>query len=114
MVEDETFVRSHGCCFGAKLVRGAYMEKERRLATTAGLPDPVNESFEDTSRMYEKSMEYLLDKSVVEMDKYFVMVASHNEGSVTHALQRYVFVEVFNQIGLILYTSIYALNICDQ
>ena len=101
MVEDETFVRSRGCCFGAKLVRGAYMEKERRLANSAGVPDPVNDSFQDTSRMYEKSMDYLLEKSAIGMDKYFVMVASHNEGSVTHALQRYVFVEVFNQIGLI-------------
>jgi hypothetical protein len=47
-------VESRGSVFAAKIVRGAYMEKERKLAKLGGYPDPVNESYEATGRMYNK------------------------------------------------------------
>ena len=85
---DEKFVRSHGACFGLKLVRGAYMEKERSMAAKQGYPEPVHATFEDTSKMYQASVDYLLEKVAENPQKYFVMVATHNKSSVTHALQR--------------------------
>ena len=66
------------------------MEKERRLAASGGTPDPIRDSFEATSRMYQKSLEYLLGKASVDLEKYFLMVATHNEDSVTNALERYI------------------------
>ena len=53
------------------------MEKERRLAASGGTPDPIRDSFEATSRMYQKSLEYLLGKASVDLEKYFLMVATH-------------------------------------
>ena len=34
--------------FGAKIVRGAYLEKERKLAQELKYPDPVNDNYENT------------------------------------------------------------------
>lgn len=36
-------------CLGVKLVRGAYMDKERRLAEEEGRLDPIHKSWEDTN-----------------------------------------------------------------
>lgn len=41
--------RKGGFCLGVKLVRGAYMEKERKLAVKEGRPDPVQDCWEDTN-----------------------------------------------------------------
>ena len=86
---DENFVRSRGACFGAKLVRGAYIEKERYMAAKQGYLDPVCVNFEATSRMYQASLDYLLEKVAANSHKYLVIVATHNEASVTHALHKY-------------------------
>lgn len=44
--------QDEGFCLGVKLVRGAYMDKERMLAEKEGRPDPVHTSWEDTNERW--------------------------------------------------------------
>lgn len=41
--------KNEGFCLGVKLVRGAYMDKERKLAMKEGRLDPIHPSWEDTN-----------------------------------------------------------------
>ena len=63
--------------FGAKVVRGAYMEKEKKLANLHDYPDPINDTYEATGEMYLKVISYLLEKPEI-----YAVVATHNETAV--------------------------------
>lgn len=54
--------------FGAKLVRGAYMEQERARAQALGYPDPVNPTFDATTEMYHKTLSECLRRIKVGLD----------------------------------------------
>ncbi|XP_058974552.1 proline dehydrogenase 1, mitochondrial-like isoform X2 [Musca domestica] len=80
--------------FGAKLVRGAYMEQERARAQALGYPDPVNPSYEATTEMYHKTLTECLRRIKILKDngedakKIGIMVASHNEDTVRYAIEK--------------------------
>lgn len=84
---DYDFVTSLGAKFGAKIVRGAYMEKERKLAQAEGHPDPINDTYEATGAMYGKVIDFLIEKAA-NGDAVYVVVATHNEKSVLEAASR--------------------------
>jgi proline dehydrogenase len=62
---------------GAKLVRGAYMEKERLRATEMGYPSPIQPDKESTDRDFNACVEFCIEH----IDRIALMVASHNERS---------------------------------
>ncbi|MCW3074820.1 MAG: proline dehydrogenase [Flaviaesturariibacter sp.] len=62
---------------GAKLVRGAYMEKERRRAAEKGYDSPIQPSKEASDTDYNEAVRYCIDR----LDVISVIIASHNEGS---------------------------------
>ncbi|MBL7744196.1 MAG: proline dehydrogenase family protein [Chitinophagaceae bacterium] len=62
---------------GAKLVRGAYMEKERKRAEEKGYPSPIQPDKESTDRDYNAAVEFCIEH----IDRIALMVASHNEQS---------------------------------
>jgi proline dehydrogenase len=68
---------------GAKLVRGAYMEKERRRAAERGYPSPIMPDKEATDRDFNECVKFCIDH----IDKVALMVASHNEYSNLYAAQ---------------------------
>jgi proline dehydrogenase len=66
-----------GFLLGAKLVRGAYMEKEGERAAAMGYENPVNESRQITDDMYNTALRFCLDH----LDTMAVCNASHNADS---------------------------------
>jgi proline dehydrogenase len=62
---------------GAKLVRGAYMEKERARAEAMGYPSPIQPDKESTDRDYNEAVTFCIDR----LDHIALVVASHNEDS---------------------------------
>lgn len=66
-----------GFILGAKCVRGAYMEKERKRATEMGYPSPIQPDKEASDHDYNKAIEFCIEH----LDKINLVVASHNEHS---------------------------------
>ena len=62
---------------GAKLVRGAYMEKERARAEKLGYPSPIQVDKSATDADFDKAVTYCVDH----IDQIALIVASHNEAS---------------------------------
>ena len=62
---------------GVKLVRGAYMEKERQRAHEDNYCEPVHETKADTDRDYNLAMEYAVENREI----ISVCVGTHNEYS---------------------------------
>jgi proline dehydrogenase len=68
---------------GAKLVRGAYMEKERKRALGLGYASPIQVNKEMTDRDYNEAVHFCIDRIHV----IALIVASHNEYSNLYATE---------------------------
>lgn len=66
-----------GFMLGMKLVRGAYMEKERMRAYDKGYTCPIQPDKTSTDRDYDASVAYCIDH----IEQISVIIASHNEES---------------------------------
>lgn len=62
---------------GLKLVRGAYMEKERERSEEQGYPSPIQETKEDTDRDYDLALKFCVDN----YPKIQIIAGTHNEKS---------------------------------
>ena len=68
---------------GVKLVRGAYMEKERNRAHSKGVPSPIQPDKQTTDNDYNAAIGYCIDN----LESIACIVASHNEQSNLLAVQ---------------------------
>lgn len=66
-----------GYYLGAKLVRGAYMEKERRRAQAEGYPDPINPTKEDSDKLFNDALHFCIEHT----DRIYFCAGTHNEDS---------------------------------
>jgi proline dehydrogenase len=64
--------------FGLKLVRGAYMEKERQLASERGIDSPICETKNDTDNNFNLGLDFVFNN----LERISFVCASHNENSV--------------------------------
>ncbi len=68
---DERFI------LGAKIVRGAYMEKERRRAAELGYPSPIQPNKEAADEDYNAALRFCVDN----IDRIAFVAGTHNEQS---------------------------------
>jgi len=68
---------------GAKLVRGAYMEKERRRAAQLNYPSPIQPDKAATDSDYNLAVKFCVER----LDNIYMVVASHNEYSNLYATE---------------------------
>lgn len=68
---------------GAKLVRGAYMEKERARAKELGYPSPIQPDKAAADADYNAAVEFCIEH----LDRISLIVASHNEFSNLYTTQ---------------------------
>ncbi|HRI80238.1 MAG TPA: proline dehydrogenase family protein [Cyclobacteriaceae bacterium] len=67
----------HNYFLGVKLVRGAYMEKERERAAKMGYADPIHPTKEATDKAFNDALAFCIDQK----QRVSVVCGSHNEYS---------------------------------
>ncbi|QYO65646.1 proline dehydrogenase family protein [Leptolyngbya sp. 7M] len=73
-----------GYILGVKLVRGAYMEKERQRAEEMGYPSPIHDDKAATDADYDSAIEYCLKH----LDEVSFVAGTHNEASTRMLAER--------------------------
>lgn len=63
--------------YGVKLVRGAYMEKERARAQELGYPSPIQPDKASTDKDYDAALDFLVANKAI----FSVCAGTHNENS---------------------------------
>ncbi len=75
--DDHEIAAKEGFILGAKLVRGAYMEKERKRAVEMGYPSPIQPDKQSSDRDYDAALDYCTDH----IDQIAFVAGTHNEES---------------------------------
>ncbi|MCK5400580.1 MAG: proline dehydrogenase family protein [Flavobacteriaceae bacterium] len=69
--------KTEGFKLGMKIVRGAYMEKERERADEKGYPSPICKNKQETDDNFNNILTYILDH----LDDISLFIGTHNEES---------------------------------
>ncbi len=81
---DTEEARAKGYYLGVKLVRGAYLEKERLRAHEEEYQDPIQATKEDTDRDFNAAIDYCLENR----DVVSICLGTHNEYSCQYCVQQ--------------------------
>lgn len=80
--ESHRIAKAGGYILGAKLVRGAYMEKERLRADKYHYPSPIQENKATTDQDFDAAIAYCLEH----INEISLFIGTHNEKSCYHAI----------------------------
>lgn len=74
---DYLIAKETGFILGVKMVRGAYMEKERKRALEMGYPSPIQPDKRSTDRDYDESLRFCIEN----IAQIGIVCGTHNEDS---------------------------------
>ena len=77
MQENLDRAKEKGYFIGYKMVRGAYMEKERQRAAEMNYPDPIQPTKDASDKNYNDGIDFIM----AHLDKVSCFVGTHNEKS---------------------------------
>ncbi|WP_022833066.1 proline dehydrogenase family protein [Mucilaginibacter oryzae] len=77
MLNDHAIAQSEGFILGAKIVRGAYMEKERKRAEEKGYPSPIQPDKKSADLDYDSALDYCTSH----INEIAFVAGTHNEES---------------------------------
>ena len=98
--------KSKGYILGAKLVRGAYMEKERERAAQMGYKSPINKDKPSVDKDFNEAMNLCLDN----LDHVSVCIASQSEESNMLAVQQIDKKKIDRKHPHILFSQLYGMG----
>ncbi len=98
--------QQQGYILGAKLVRGAYMEKERARAAAHGYPSPIQPDKESCDRDYDLAVALCLNH----LDHLAVFIGTHNEGSCMKASRLMQEMKIPNSHAHVFISQLYGMS----
>lgn len=99
-------------CFGAKIVRGAYIAQETNYALQNDLPNPICDNYHETNKNYNMILNYLLEYISNTGPRCNIIIASHNEQSIKFAIEKIDELNIDVQNGGVYFGQLYGM--CDQ
>lgn len=78
LTESHREAKEKGYILAVKLVRGAYMEKERARAEEMDYPSPIHDTKADSDKAFDDAIEYCLDN----INEIAFVAGTHNERSI--------------------------------
>lgn len=98
--------RSGSYKLGIKIVRGAYLEKERERARHFGYKSPINATKSETDGEYNKAVEIFIDN----IDVIEICVGTHNENSCKLLVQSMAENKLANNHPHIYFSQLYGMS----
>jgi proline dehydrogenase len=98
--------RSGSYKLGIKIVRGAYLEKERERARRLGYKSPINDTKAETDREYNKALEIFIEN----IDVVEICVGTHNEESCKLLVQAMAENKLLNNHPHIYFSQLYGMS----
>ena len=95
-----------GYILGVKLVRGAYMEKERERASAEGYESPIHGDKTSTNEDYDSAIEYCLKH----LDNVAFVAGTHNEESVQKLVGQMHELSIANEHPYINFSQLYGMG----
>ena len=90
LMDSHDLAKKHNYYLGAKLVRGAYMEKERARAEERGYPSPIHPNKDATDDAYNSALRFCIDN----YERIALCNATHN------AQSNYLMAKLIHEKGL--------------
>ncbi len=106
LITDLTIGQAEGFILGAKLVRGAYMEKERKRAFEKGYDSPIQKDKESTDRDYNLAISFCLDN----LDNVNFVAGTHNQHSCEILIEKMEFKSIENNHSNIYFSQLLGMS----
>ncbi|MBT8268665.1 MAG: proline dehydrogenase family protein [Bacteroidia bacterium] len=95
-----------GYKLGMKIVRGAYMEKERERAEEMGYDSPICEHKMETDKNFDKTMSYILQN----LDDISIFIGTHNEESSYLAMEMMELLRIDKKDNRVWFGQLYGMS----